>query len=304
MRRPTKGISGVSVVECSNCGAQSEGEEFCPSCGAWLQTEGFEEFDLNSPAAVTQVPYNTIACPSCGAANPTTNRHCEECGARLMQGALPVAPQPILATTPGVRAAIAIGGLLIAVVLAALLFNWIRGDGTTTTTTTSTPSSSSTSVPLAAIELIPIASSECSSSLPNWPCGNMFDGDVTTVWNDESLSGVGASITVRFPATYQVQSIVITNVQDDLVRFKRNFRVASVKVISDDNPRGTVSLLPDTPGPHTITFSTIGTTEITIEIQTTHQAESVIDEETGESLDRFSELVVAELEFYGRRAAN
>ena len=122
----------------------------------------------------------------------------------------------------------------------------------------------------------------------------MFDGDVTTVWNDESLSGVGASITVRFPATYQVQSIVITNVQDDPVRFTRNFRVASVKVISDDNPRGTVSLLPDTPGPH----------KITIEVQTTHQAEAVVDEETGEELARFNELVIAELEFYGRRASN
>lgn len=294
----------MSVVECTNCGAQSEGEEFCPACGAWLQTEGFEEFDLNSPAPVTHVPYNTISCPSCGAANPTTNRHCEECGARLMQGALPVAPQPILATTPGVRAAVAIGGLLVVVVLAALLFNWISRDSTATATTSTAPTSSSTSTPLAAIELIPIASSECSSALPNWPCENMFDGDPLTVWNDESLSGVGASVTVRFPATYQVQSIVITNVQDDLVRFKRNFRVASVKVISDDNPRGTVSLLPDTPGPHTITFSTIGTTEVTIEVQTTHQAESVMDEETQEELARFSELVIAEIEFYGRKAAN
>lgn len=221
-----------------------------------------------------------------------------------MQGALPVAPQPILSTTPGVRAALAIGGLLVAVVLAALLFNWIRGDGGTTTTSSSIPTSTSTSVPLAEIELIPIASSECSSELPNWPCSNMFDADPATVWNDASLSGVGASITVRFPATYQVQSIVITNIQDDPVRFTRNFRVASVKVISDDNPRGTVSLLPDTPGPHTITFSTIGTTEITIEVQTTHQAEAVIDEVSGEELARYSELVIAELEFYGRRAGN
>jgi len=294
----------LSVVECTNCGAQSEGEEFCPACGEWLQTAGFEEFELGGAASIAQVPYNTVACPSCGAANPTANRHCEECGARLMQGALPVAPQPILSTSPGVRAAVAIGGLLIAVIFAALLFNWIRDDGGATTTSSSVPTSSSTTTPLAAIELIPIASSECSSELPNWPCSNLFDADPATVWNDESLSGVGASITVRFPATYQVQSIVITNVQDDPVRFTRNFRVASVKVISDDNPRGTVSLLPDTPGPHTVTFSTIGTTEITIEVQTTHQAEAVVDEATGEELARFNELVVAELEFYGRRAGN
>ncbi len=293
----------MSVVECANCKAQSEGEEFCPGCGEWLGTEGFEEFELGSTANLTQVPYNTVSCPSCGAANPTTNRHCEECGARLMQGALPVAPQPILATSPGVRAALAIGGLLVAVVLAAVLFNWIRGDGDVAQETTTT-SSSTTTVIATELELIPIVSSACSSQLPSWPCENMFDGDLGTVWNDEKLSGVGATITVRFPATYMVESIVLTNIQDDLTRFTRNFRVASVKVTSDDFPRGSISLVPDLQGSHTITFSTFGTTEVTLEVQTTYQAEPVVDPETGDELARFSELVIAELEFYGRRASN
>lgn len=290
----------LSVIECTNCGAQSEGEEFCPACGEWLQVEGFEDFELDNQA-VAQVPYNSVSCPSCGAANPSTNRHCEECGARLMQGTLPVAPQPILSTAPGVRAAIGIGALLIGVLFLAFLFNWIGGDDEAATPDdTSTTSSSTSSIPLAQIELVPVTDPVCSSELgPSWACSNMFDGDTTTVWNDASLGGVGATITVTFPSEYALDQIIITNIDDDEVRFLRNFRVASIDITSDDNQVGKLTLLPDDMGAHIIDFQTFGSRTVTIEVQTTFQAEPQIDAESNEELRAFTELVIAEIEFYG-----
>lgn len=294
----------MSVIECANCGAHSEGEEFCPSCGEFLGPDGFEEFSLDHDAPVAQVPYNSVSCPSCGAGNPSTNRHCEECGARLMQGALPVAPQPILSSNPGARAALAITALIVFIVIIAFTVNRIGGDGAADDAApTDTSSTTSTSIALSEIELIAITTPECSSQLgPSWSCDMMFDGDPETQWNDEKLSGLGATITVRFPATYQLETIVLSNLVDP-VRFERNFRVASVKITTNDNPQGSIQLLPNLPGSHTITFSTLATTEVTLEVQTTHQAEAVVDAESGEELRAFTELVIAELEFYGRRSS-
>lgn len=217
-----------------------------------------------------------------------------------MQGALPVAPQPILSTAPGVRAAIGIGALLIGVLFVALLFNWIGGDEEPAAVDTTPTTSTTTSIPLAERVLVPVLSSDCSSELGEaWSCDKMFDGDVTTAWNDASLAGVGATIDVTFPATYALHSVVVTNIQDDELRFLRNFRVASINITTDDNAVGKLTLLPDDPGPHTIDFQTFGSRTVTIEVKTTFDAAPQIDAENGEELRAFSELVVAELEFYG-----
>ena len=111
---------------CSNCGANFEDQQFCPDCGQWvdpLDETHFEEFTLgDSPPAGDDDPMVTVSdvspirqminCPSCGAANPEHNRHCEECGARITQGPLPVAPQPMIRTTAGARALAVILGVV------------------------------------------------------------------------------------------------------------------------------------------------------------------------------------------------
>ena len=76
---------------------------------------------IEVPQAPARFPRNEIQCPSCGSPNPTTNRHCEECGARLSQGPLPVAPRPAVQATAGVRAVLAIAGLLTTVVIIAIV---------------------------------------------------------------------------------------------------------------------------------------------------------------------------------------
>lgn len=284
---------------CTNCGARFEDEEFCPECGQWVADESFEAFDLNESDEVRSLPYDSTPCPSCGAANPIGNRHCEECGARLSQGALPVAPQPMITSSAGVRAAMAIGTLLVVVVLASLLFNWIGGDDPAATTLAAQTTTPTTQISDAPREQIVPISVDCSSSLNGFPCENMFDGNPDTAWNDNSLAGEGAVIRVTFPAIYRLEQIIIKNVEDD-IRFQRNFRIASVQITTDDNAQGTIGFVPDEPGAHIIDFSSLATTQVTFEIQTVHQAQDVTDDD-GQVLSAFDELVVQEIEFFGRR---
>ncbi|HEY6627387.1 MAG TPA: hypothetical protein VI193_00215, partial [Acidimicrobiia bacterium] len=124
----------------------------------------YEEFNLDNPPQEESPPRNKgtsdggeVSCPSCSASNPASNRHCQECGARLRQGPLPTAPRPAVQATAGVRAALAISALLFAVVVIAVLFNVFSGEDTPSSTTL-TPSSSTapTSQELAPIEPISV----------------------------------------------------------------------------------------------------------------------------------------------------
>lgn len=287
----------LDQITCTNCGATFEGEEFCPECGQWVDVEE-EQFSLDEPrndtSAVSSLPYSAVTCPSCGAANPESNRHCEECGARLYQGDLPVAPQPLISMTAGVRAAIVIGSVLVAVILIAIVFNAIRGDGgdavtddTSTTTTTTLQRTLPERIPSALIAV------QCSSDLSSFPCENLVDG-TDAAWNDAGLEGVGATMTFTFNTPWQLEQIVINNLEDD-TRFRRNFRINGLEIRADDMTDGTIETLVNRPGRHLINFTTLNTTQVVIEVRSTWPAE-VVD---GTS---FTELAVGEVEFYGRPA--
>ncbi len=283
---------------CTNCGTVHTSDDYCPECGQWVDDEGYEEFELGDvpeEAPIPSLPYNSIPCPSCGASNPPTNRHCEECGARISQGALPVAPQPMIQTSAGVRAAMAIGGVLIVVVLFAMLFNVFGGDDTTETTLAGGSTTTTISTSQAPLGLVPIISQTCSSELnESFACELMFDGDPTTAWNDNRLMGEGASITVTFDGTYSLEQIIIKNL-DEETRFKRNYRIAGFKITTDDNPTGQIDVLEDKTGQQIITFPTLRSTTLTIEVQSTYPAEEVDDQSA------FTELVVQEIEVFGRK---
>lgn len=284
---------------CSNCGTVHTNDDYCPECGQWVDDAGYEEFELDKEpdsSTIQSLPYDSIPCPSCGANNPPTNRHCEECGARISQGALPVAPQPMIQTSAGIRAAMAIGGVLIAVVLIAVLFNVFGGDGTTETTLAAGGSTSTTSpISQSPLGLVPVLSSTCSSELnDSFGCALMFDGDPTTAWNDNRLMGVGATITVTFDGPYSLEQVIIKNLDED-VRFRRNYRISGFKITSDDNPTGQVDVLDDATGQQIVNFPTLRSTTVTIEVQSTYPAEDVDDQSA------FTELVIQEIEFFGRK---
>lgn len=86
----------------------------------------------------------SVRCPSCGAENPEHNRHCEQCGARISQGPLPVAPPPMMRSTPGARALTVLAGVVLLVVLVAVVLNMLGGDENPTATPDETTTTAGT----------------------------------------------------------------------------------------------------------------------------------------------------------------
>ena len=199
----------------------------------------------------------------------------------------------MIQTSAAVRAAAIIGGVLLVIVLGSWIFNRTFGaespaDVAATSTTVTTLAAAP--APLVAV---PVASFTCSSELnESFDCGNLFDGDPATSWNDASAQGQDAVITVTFDGTYSLESMIITNLADP-TRFGRNYRIAGFDITTDDQPAPLPNTIPDEPGPHAKNFVTLRTTTITLTITTIYASEQIEDQQ-------FDELAVQEIEFFGR----
>jgi hypothetical protein len=237
-------------------------------------------------------PVATVACPSCGAQNPNYNRHCEQCGARLSQDPLPVAPAPTLRTSPGGRAL----GVLVAVVLfvglAALIFNVFRGGDDTAASSTTT--SSSTTIPAAAIELFP-SSVEASSFLTGHEPEHLIDGDSDTDWNDDGARGVDGVLSFTFPEPVRITEIELQNLFDD-ERFKKNYKIQGYLITTDDLAIEISGRLTNTNEAQRIPIASLGTTELVIEVKSTYPAEPAGDRPP------FNELALQSVRIFGAEA--
>jgi hypothetical protein len=236
-----------------------------------------------------------VACPSCGTRNPADNRHCESCGARIAQGPLPVAPPPMLRTTPGARALGVLAAVILVVALAALLFDFFRGSGDSTPPD-STVAEQSTTVPtlppVEVAQLLPFTV-EASSELPGWEAANLIDADATNSWNDASLRGDGALLTFRFERPVQISQIVIHNLTDE-ERFRRNYRIKGLEISINDLPTKALEVLDDTMEPQAIQIASVETTEVMLRVTSTYEAEAF----NGQT--PFTELALQEVKFFGR----
>lgn len=299
---------------CDNCGSVvSDEDQFCPSCGTWIDPtsepadEGdYEEFSLDEgppPAESTrpplQVASQTVSCPSCGTPNPDTNRHCEECGARLAQGSLPVAPRPAVQATAGVRAAMAISGLLFGVVLIALLFNIFTGDDEDPDISAAT--SSTTTTTLARVpEPINILSADCSiSGLSGFECRNLIDGEREYQINWETLEETDViTIDLIFPEPMVVTGFVWENLPADSDRFYQNYRARSISISTDaPNTLPLAHELDDEPGKQAVEYVSFRTLSLRIQINTAY-----LPEERGGRV--FTELAIAGIEVVGYPAGD
>lgn len=295
----------MAHITCKHCGAEFEDQEFCPNCGQWVgpvPEGGYEEFSLSDtpdgeeqpelPEPPITAPQQMITCPSCGALNPATNRHCEQCGARLSQGPLPVAPQPMIRATAGARALAVIVGTVLVVALLAFAFNSLFGDKTPAAAPTS--STTSTTKAAAAEKIDPI-SWDCSSELNSkFGCANLFDGTTTKYWNDASLRGQGAVIVVTFGQPVALEQIVFKNVTND-VKFKMNYKIKGLEITLDDLPDAPViDTLENDNRTQVVIAKSLRTRQVTIRVTSTYPSESV-DNKTP-----FTELALAEIEFWGR----
>ncbi|HEX6219744.1 MAG TPA: zinc ribbon domain-containing protein [Acidimicrobiia bacterium] len=268
----------------------------------------YEEFSLDEPPPpdprtsppAPATPGNgnggngDLDCPSCGAINPGSNRHCQECGARLRQGPLPTAPRPAVQATAGVRAALAISGLLLGVIHIALFFNIFTGDdpiADPSTTTTSTTLAAPTNP-----EQIEILEENCNpEGIGGLICANLTNGqfgqgnEYQVNWQD--VEDV-VTITLSFREPMAITSIEWTNI-DDLTRFRQNFRASALEISAQDSVTPVVAQLNDEPGTQIIDFSSLSTTQLVIEVVDAHLAEVVED-------NSFDELAIDEIVVVGR----
>jgi len=234
----------------------------------------------------------TTTCPSCGAANPEYNRHCEQCGARLSQDPLPVAPAPTLRTSPGGRALGVLGAVVLFVALAALIFNVFRGGSGVADSSTTT--STATTAPVATVEIFP-ASVEASSYSDGYDPEHLIDGDPETDWNDDSARGVDAWLTFTFAEPVRITEIELQNLLND-ERFKRNYKIQGYLITTNDLSIEISGRLLNTNDPQRVPIASLGTTELTIAVKGTYPAEPA------DNLPSFSELALQSVRFFGSQS--
>ena len=241
--------------------------------------------------AVPAAPVEQVACPSCGAYNPSYNRHCEQCGARLTKEPLPVAPAPMVRSTPGARALSVLAAAVLIVALIALLVNVFRsGDDTAATTTTLEP----TTTTIADIAQIIPTEVEASARLSDgFGESNLIDNDLETEWQVNQATSP-LTLEFRFAQPVSIRYLEIYNITDQ-DRFLRNYRINGYKITVDDlpgvEPRATLKDMAG--GPQRVDIASIETTVLTLEVLTCYPSQAIGDQPA------FEELAVAEVKFWG-----
>ncbi len=239
----------------------------------------YEEFSLEEapPADPAEEPIavggHHVNCPSCGASNPESNRHCQECGARLSQAPLPTAPRPAVQATAGVRAALAISGLLLVVIVIALIFNVFSGDEVAAPTTEVPVSTTQPAIQEPAE--IDILNVECShEGLGSLSCANLItdDGEFQVNWEDILVAEETLTLELVFRQPMTVTRIDWSGIEDP-VRFKQNYRGRGLTFKADDSLADYPWELLDTPGLQSIDYVALSTNGITITVESAFQAE-------------------------------
>ena len=241
------------------------------------------------PTPVEEAPAATVVCTSCGTGNPAHNRHCEQCGARLGTGPLPVAPAPMIRATPGARALTVLAAVVLIVLAAVFILNLGGNDDPTESSTT--VAASSTTLAPEYIELQPF-SVDASSSFPGFESANLIDGAADTYWNDNSLRGNNAWIEFRFAQPVQIVEIELQNLLDE-EKFRRNYRMRSIAITVDDLQIEFNEQLDDSNDPQRFQIGSLETTIVRIEVKSTYPAEQY------EGGVPFDELALQEVLFFG-----
>ena len=143
-------------------------------------------------------------------------------------------------------------------------------------------------------ELLTVRVIDASSSLGlQWGARNLIDGDLDTDWQDRSLKGEGAVLFAVFSTPVYIDHLLIYNLPDE--GFARNYKVRGVELLvdTDDIPDAVWELPNTNDEPHKVPLGVEVQSVIHIRITSTYDAE------TFDGGIPFTELAVAEIEFYG-----
>jgi hypothetical protein len=192
-----------------------------------------------------------------------------------------------------VRAALAISGLLLGVILIALFFNIFAGGDPEANESTS---STSTTVPqIVEAGPIEILDETCTpQGIGSLICSNLTSGDNAEFqvnWEDTSDNGV--EITFTFLEPMAVTEIQWTNIDDDATRFRRNYRAKSLTILAQDSLTPVPVTLQDQQGTQLVRYTALNTTTLVIKILEAYLAEPVDG-------DVFDELAIDEIVIIGR----
>lgn len=235
---------------------------------------------------------DTVACPSCGASNPSFNHHCERCGSRLNTDPMPIAPAPAARTSAGGRALGVLAAVVLVVALVALMVNIFRSGDAPVAGEETSSTSSTTTQPVIVTEIVPTQAKASSQLSDGFGPENLIDGDPETRWNDKSARGVDAWLEFTFATPVQITEIEFQNVSDD-TKFRQNFKIQGYTITVNDLNVPISGRLVNSNEPQQVRIASLETFTLRIDVSTTYPAEPVGD------APPFDELALEDVRFFG-----
>jgi hypothetical protein len=235
---------------------------------------------------------DSVACPACGAENPSFNHHCERCGSRLNRDPMPIAPAPAARTSPGFRALGVLAAVVLVVALVALMINIFRSGEADVAGPDTSSSSTTTTQPVIVTEITPTSVTASSQLSDAFGPENLLDGDPETRWNDASLRGVDAWLEFTFATPVQITEMEFQNVSDD-EKFKQNYKIQGYTITVNDLNVPISGRLVNSNEPQQVSIASLETFTLRVEVSTTYPAEPVGD------APPFDELALEDVRFFG-----
>jgi hypothetical protein len=235
---------------------------------------------------------DSVACPACGASNPSFNHHCERCGSRLSTEPMPLAPAPVGRTSPGFRALGVLAAVVLVVALVALMINIFRSGEASVAGPETTSTSTTTTQPVIVAELTPASVTASSELSESFGPENLLDGDPETRWNDASARGVDAWLEFTFATPVQITEMEFQNVTDD-TKFRQNYKIQGYTITVNDLNVPISGRLVNSNEAQRVRIASLETFTLRVDISTTYPAEPVGD------APPFNELALEDVRFFG-----
>lgn len=241
------------------------------------------------PAGPRPAASREVACPSCGEGNAPSRTWCARCGTRLRREpvAPPLAPAPPRRSRTGPLMALAVGGLVLALVAVLGVVVWRSTDrdgqsGGGTPTAAPSVSVPPERLPTDRIEDVRATSTQAPEGGVTYVAGNTVDGRTDTAWNHDgsdagtSTPGIdpeGVRLVYTFTEPVHVTGLFVLNGYQRVTGsgqdlFTVNRRVGDVRITGDNG--GVATTFADTRAEQLVPADLGRTSTVTIEIVATY----------------------------------